>query len=213
MKPNIIARGAEAVISLEKNNIIKNRIPKGYRHPLLDKKLRKRRTKAETKLITKANSLIPTPKLLNPTNKKSHRSPSVSEQFSIQMQYIKGKKLSDYLDKLPNYITICNQIGKNIALLHNAGIIHGDLTTSNMILKNNEVNFIDFGLGFHSDRIEDKAVDLHLIKQALEARHHKIHEKAFSAIIQAYKKHSTNAKEILNRLEKVEKRGRYKQQY
>ena len=74
------------------------------------------------------------------------------------------------------------------------------------------VYFIDFGLGFHSDRIEDKAVDLHLIKQALEARHSKIYEKAFKAVLQGYKI-SKNYKEAIKRLEKVEKRGRYKAQY
>jgi len=231
----ILARGAEAILTKLGNKVLKNRITKGYRHPDLDKKLRKRRTKSETKLITKANKIIPSPKVLNTDNKSSKE--TQHDNYQITMQYIPGKKLSDNLEKLKNYQTICKQIGKNIALLHDAGIIHGDLTTSNMILattppsnnskstqkqrdnkglggrvKTPKVYFIDFGLGFHSNRIEDKAVDLHLIKQALEAKHSSIYEKAFKSVLVGYKA-SKNYKETIKRLEKVEKRGRYKQQY
>jgi len=78
--------------------------------------------------------------------------------------------------------------------------------------RHNSVFFIDFGLGFHSDRIEDKAVDLHLIKQALEARHSEIYEKAFSSVLTGYKT-SKNYSTTIKQLEKVEKRGRYKTQH
>jgi len=81
-----------------------------------------------------------------------------------------------------------------------------------MILRGKEVFFIDFGLGYHSDRIEDKAVDLHLIAQALEAKHSKIHEACFKAILSGYKS-SKNHKAVLERLKTVRSRGRYKQQY
>jgi len=236
MKQNILARGAEAIIYKIGSKVVKDRVPKGYRHPELDNKIRKRRTKAEAKLISKAASIIPVPKLLSDKKPQGRM---------IHMQYISGKRLSDYLDKLKNYQSICKQIGKNIALLHDAGLIHGDLTTSNMILSNKKTNpdldsdnkrakassinsrssgrerqfqpsqkifFIDFGLGFHSDRIEDKAVDLHLIKQALEAKHSTIYEKAFKAVLEGYKI-SKNYKQTLTRLKKVESRGRYKAQY
>ena len=235
-KTRILARGAEAIIYKIGNKVVKDRIPKGYRHPELDMKLRKRRTKAEIKLLTKANKLITAPEIMSPINNKSSNTHNTSSQkyynnkvsgwwvnnrtkplkrssnFEITMDYISGKRLSDHLDKLKNYQTICKQIGKNISKLHDAGLIHGDLTTSNMILKKDKVFFIDFGLGFHSDRIEDKAVDLHLIKQALEAKHHSIYEKAFKAILSGYKA-SKNYSKTIKQLEKVEKRGRYKQQY
>ena len=55
------------------------------------------------------------------------------------------------------------------------------------ILKDNKVYFIDFGLGFESKKIEDKAVDLHLIKQALEAKHFNNYEKFFQAVLKGYK--------------------------
>ena len=196
------AKGAEATILKRKNTIIKDRIPKSYRNPEIDKKLRKTRTKAETKLLAKAIEIIPSPKVIFSDNTQK-----------IEMQYIPGKKLSDFLEKL-DYKKICKLIGLNIAKLHDAGIIHGDLTTSNMIWneKSKKVFFIDFGLGFHSDRIEDKAVDLHLIKQALEARHSRIFKKAFSKILEGYKT-SKNFSMTMKQLEKVERRGRYKQQY
>src|SRR3989338_6709944 len=76
----------------------------------------------------------------------------------------------------------CKVIGKNIALLHQQEIIHGDLTTSNMILKGEEVYFIDFGLSFIDPKAEHKAVDLHLLRQALESKHYKHYESSFRAV-------------------------------
>ena len=101
--------------------------------------------------------------------------------------------------------------------MHNNGIIHGDLTTSNIILgKNSEgvfsrkVFFIDFGLSFFSEKAEDKAVDLHLLKEGLESRHYKVWEECFKCAIDAYRKEAKNSSETLKRLEAVEKRGRYR---
>ena len=93
--------------------------------------------------------------------------------------------------------------------MHNNNIIHGDLTTSNMILEN-EIYFIDFGLSFFSDKTEDKAVDLHLLRHALESKHHKIFEKSFKAVLNGYKSKCRKYNETIKRLEKVESRGRYK---
>jgi tRNA A-37 threonylcarbamoyl transferase component Bud32 len=236
MSSKIIARGAEAILKREENVLIKERAGKGYRLVELDEKLRKQRTRKEAKLLEKAARLISVPQI-----KK------VNEQtMEIEMQFIRGKKLSDNLDNMSNAIEVCKKIGENIAKLHDADIIHGDLTTSNMIyiekdnksngklvnLNNNfnkgrvdndklvkvgdnkgfRVYFIDFGLGFESKKIEDKAVDLHLIKQALEAKHFLHFEEFFKAILEGYKC-SKNCKETLKRLEKVEKRGRYKGAY
>lgn len=196
----LIFQAAEAKIYLDKKTIIKDRTKKSYRLPIIDERLIKQRTKREAKLLEKANKIINVPKVINNTENK------------IFLEYIKGKKLSENLDKIKNSKSICNQIGKNIAKLHDENIIHGDLTTSNMILKNNKVYFIDFGLGYESSKIEDKAVDLHLIKQALEAKHHNKFKEHFNNILKGYKI-SKNYKEAIKRLEAVEKRGRYKQQF
>ena len=93
--------------------------------------------------------------------------------------------------------------------IHDLDIVHGDLTTSNMILKDNKIVLIDFGLAQFSSKVEDKAVDLHLFKQALESRHSQVWEKAFTQFLSGYQ--PANKKEELSRLEKVEKRGRNKQ--
>lgn len=204
MTQKIIGRGAEAMLILKEVErqgtlvpyVLKDRIKKSYRLPILDEKLRKSRTKKETKLLEKASSLIPVPKIIESDNKEK-----------IKMQFIEGKKLSEWLDKLSEAEKICEEIGKSISLLHDSDIIHGDLTTSNMIY-NKKVFFIDFGLGFTSKRIEDKAVDLHLLRQALEAKHFLHWEKFFSAVLKGYK--SKDKPVILEQLKKVEARGRYK---
>ena len=203
----IIARGAEAIILRDKslsNTLIKKRIAKGYRHPALDEKLRKLRTRQESRLLEKASNIIPIPRLI--------KTDEISKTLIIEE--IKGKKLANHLEKIKNYQLICRQIGKSLAKLHDNSIIHGDLTTSNLILgkKDSKVYFIDFGLGFHSIKNEDKAVDLHVLKEALQAKHPSIYKKAFTSIISGYRS-SQNSTQVLKQLEKVEKRGRYKAQY
>ena len=204
MKPRIIQQGAEALILKEKNQVIKRRTKKSYRIPEIDEKISKYRTRSESKLLKKAYELIKTPEITR-TDEKTKE---------IFMEFIDGKKLSDHLDNfsLEKQREICGKIGKNVAKLHERDIIHGDLTTSNMILKNNKVYFIDFGLGFISHKIEDKAVDLHLLKEALEARHFKHWKELLEEVFNEYNK-SKDAKKVFEQLKKVEKRGRYKKKY
>lgn len=202
----IIQQGAEAIIYKEDNKITKDRVVKRYRLPELDNRIRILRTRQEYKLLKKASKIINTP---NPEDSKS------KNETSIKMPYIKGKKLSDYLNKISEKESkeICRQIGESIAKLHDANIIHGDLTTSNIILdKEKRVWFIDFGLGFNSGRIEDKAVDLHLIKQALEAKHFSNWQEHWKNIESGYKP-SINYHKTIEQLKKVESRGRYKDKY
>jgi len=198
----IIAQGAEAILIHKDGELIKRRVVKSYRLEALDTKLRKSRTKKEAKLLDKAAKLIPVPKIIKLKERERE----------IDMEFIEGKKLSDHLDNLKNAEEICVQVGQNIAKLHDKEIIHGDLTTSNMILKDNKVYFIDFGLGFESNKIEDKAVDLHLIKQALEAKHFNHYEEFFKAILEGYKT-SHHHIATTHRLKEVEARGRYKKSY
>ncbi len=196
----IIGKGAEAIILKQKNFVIKNRIPKSYRIKELDEKIRRTRTKKETKLLIKASEIINAPKPL-----------FTPEPNKIKMPFISGKKLSEHLNKFPlkKQKQICRQIGISVAKLHDNKIIHGDLTTSNIILKKDEIYFIDFGLGFISDKYEDKAVDLHLLRQALEAKHFKNWKELLKEVFKGYSK-SKNSKIVFERLKAVEKRGRYK---
>jgi TP53 regulating kinase-like protein len=201
--PNIIQQGAEAIIIHEGAKVIKDRVSKKYRHPELDKKIIKTRTKKEAKLLEKVSKLIPCPL---PTNLREIEKSKTPNQ--IEMPFVKGKKLSENLEQL-DWKAICKTIGNQIAKVHDANIIHGDLTTSNMILsEDGKLYFIDFGLGFTSRRNEDKAVDLHLIKQALEAKHFSIHKEAEKIILENY--NSQERDKTLEQLKKVESRGRYK---
>jgi len=247
MKQKILSQGAEAKIILQGDFVIKDRIKKSYRIPELDNKIRKQRTKAETKLLEKASKIINAP---NPIPLK--------ELNKIKMPFIDGKKLSEHLDNFPlkKQKQIFKKIGESISKLHNADIIHNDLTTSNMILvedklgngkkddnvsskhhdkkittlmnrnistseassklgrgggnnPNFKIFFIDFGLGFISQKTEDKAIDLHLLKQALEAKHFENWKELWKEIEKSYK--FKDSKIILERLRAVEKRGRYKE--
>ena len=196
----IISQGAEAILIREGDKLVKQRVSKGYRVKELDSKLIKTRTRQEAKLLEKVKEEINVPKVLN-----------VSES-EIVMEFIPGDKLSEHLD---NYSEekrnkICRMIGKQVAKMHDLDIIHGDLTTSNMILHNDKVYFIDFGLGFVNSHVEHKAVDLHLIRQALESKHYRHFEKSFKELLQGYKE-CKDYTEVVKRLEKVSSRGRYKE--
>lgn len=203
MKPKLIQQGAEAKIFLdEKNNqIIKDRISKSYRIPELDKNIIKQRTKAETKLLTKSS------KIINSPLPENSREPNI-----IRMPYISGEKISESLNNFPlrKQIEIIKNIGKSVSLLHKSDIIHGDLTTSNIILKDEKVFFIDFGLGYISKKVEDKAVDLHLLKQALEAKHFQNCKKLFEEFQKNYSKDYKESKQIFDRMVSIERRGRYR---
>ncbi len=205
MSEKILQQGAEATIILTDNDqIIKRRVKKSYRLPSIDESIRKQRTRAEAKLLEKVGKIVSAPKVIKVDEKTKE----------ITMDFINGKKLSDNLDSFPidEQKEICEIVGKEVATLHDSDIIHGDLTTSNMILSNDKVYFIDFGLGFHSHKTEDKAVDLHLLKQALEAKHFQHWRILFTEVLKGYE-HSKEHKKVLEQLKKVEARGRYKGRY
>lgn len=241
MPEKILQQGAEANIILRGNKIIKRRIKKSYRLDSMDEKIRKLRTRAEAKLLEKAGQIIDIPRVID-VNEKTKE---------ISMDFINGQKLSDNLDFFPlsDQKKICRILGSQIAKLHDSGIIHGDLTTSNMIYvsdnkehrksvnnkkfshvgssiksisreqvggegKNDgfKIYLIDFGLGFHSHKIEDKAVDLHLLRQALEAKHFRHWHDLFQMVIEGYKIQK-DSKKVLEHFKKVEARGRYKEAY
>ena len=192
-----IARGAEAVLYKDKD-IVKKRKKKSYRVKEIDDVLRKQRTRREAKILEKLEAIdFPAPRLIKKDDKK----------MIVEMDFIKGDLVKNILEK-KDYKKLGEEIGEKIAIMHNNAMIHGDLTTSNMIF-DKEIVFIDFGLSFFSHKIEDMAVDLHLLKEALESKHYRIWETAFRAVLKGYKE-SKNCKEVLKRLEIVETRGRHK---
>ena len=201
----ILDTGAEAVIEKHKGNegsyIVKKRVVKSYRHPLLDKSLRQFRTRREAKILQTLQTLgFPAPQLKQVDD----------QETEINMQYIEGDKVKDILEE--NHVLYSREIGKRVAELHMRDIIHGDLTTSNMIRckETQKIHFIDFGLGKISDKIEDKAVDLHLLERALESKHHQIFKECFENVKIAYAETNPQHQLVFERYEKVRARGRNK---
>lgn len=219
--PQVVYQGAEAIITKDGTILTKERVRKGYRIEQLDTSIRKKRTRLEAKLLNEARRAgVLTPHIIEQGN------------FTIKMDFIHGKKVKDAV-KTKNCTAIGELIGKNVATLHNYNIIHGDLTTSNMILKSKgthahvqaresqktrksgsfsdtfDIYFIDFGIGFFSTRIEDKATDIHLLKQAVESTHYDLMEKIWPAVVKSYKKQCKDGEAVMKTLSKIEKRGRY----
>jgi Kae1-associated kinase Bud32 len=93
--------------------------------------------------------------------------------------------------------------------MHNLDIVHGDLTTLNMIHSNNKIYLIDFGLSNVSSKIEDKAVDLNLFFTCIKNEHPNLYSLK-NELLKIYETKSNNSKLILKRLEMIEKRGRNK---
>jgi TP53 regulating kinase-like protein len=198
MTKKLLAQGAESKLFLDKDRVVKDRFRKTYRIREIDDRLRKFRTKREAKLLDKLQAIgFPSPRLI-----------FNNEKDTLEIQYIKGTLLKNILNN-NNCIKLSREIGEKIAILHNNNIIHHDLTTSNMVL-DKEIYFIDFGLSFFSEKIEDKAVDLHLLKEALESKHSMIWEKCYKAALGSYRKKAINGDDVLKRIKIVEKRGRYK---
>src|SRR3989344_9001570 len=134
-----LAQGAEAVLYQDKDRIIKERFSKEYRLPQIDDALRQFRTRREAKILQKLEELnFPSPHLQEFSDKR----------MSIIMDFIPGEKLKDVLDRGVEFRGIAQEMGQRVGMLHMADIVHGDLTTSNMILHEltQEVNLIDFGL-------------------------------------------------------------------
>jgi TP53 regulating kinase-like protein len=200
----LIKKGAEADIYVTEwqnsDAILKIRKSKNYRNPILDKNLRKQRTIKESQTIMEVKSFgIPVPLIYFVNLEKS----------SILMQRIPGKPIHDLPDS--KVITLAKQMGNLVGMLHQNGIMHGDLTTSNFIFFQNKVYVIDFGLSQKTIKPEDHAVDLRLIKEILNSAHAKIMEKAWKNFLTGYRSVVGTARylKIIKLVSEIESRGRY----
>ncbi len=205
MKKKKFNQGAEAIIYSDikdgEHVLIKERIKKNYRLNIIDLKLRKNRHRQEIKLIKEARGYgIFTPKIIS----------SNENNFKIIFEKINGEIIKDFLNNNKNYEKICQKIGKEIGKLHLVGIIHGDLTTSNLIIRKSDIVFIDFGLGKFSNKVEDVATDLIVLLNSINATHNKISKKCWSNIIKGYKKTNPKYEIIFQQMQKIENRFRYK---
>jgi TP53 regulating kinase-like protein len=205
----LIKKGAEASLYLtewhDRKVIMKVRLPKKYRPQQLDERIRVYRTLHEPQLMHEAKKAgVPTPTIFLVDVTKA----------TITMGYIEGEQVKKVMDKIPpeERKTMCEKIGELIGNLHKHGVIHGDLTTSNMILTSHgEIFFVDFGLGEKNTELEARGVDMHLMKRALQSTHYEIAEECFRNVIFGYSSSVGNekAKEVLDKIREIERRGRY----
>lgn len=188
---SFIGLGAEARLERDGSVVRKVREPKRYRHPSLDVKLRRFRTRREAKVLSSLP--VPGPRLEWVDD----------EEMVICMEFLDGPQLRDVLAE-ENASLFAREVGVCVRALHDAGICHGDLTTSNFLVVDGVLYVIDFGLSFFSDSLEDCAVDLHLLRQSLAAKHPSLG--LWEGVVAAYSPSAA----LLERFEEVELRGRYK---
>jgi TP53 regulating kinase-like protein len=206
---NLIKKGAEASIYLSywygKEVIIKSRKTKKYRHSILDQKIRRFRTIHEPQFINEAKKAgVSTPLIFQVDTKN----------MIIIMELIRGKQIKYILQNQSREerADLCRRIGELVAKLHSHNIIHGDLTTSNFILSNeNRLVLVDFGLAERQIEIETKGVDLHLMKRGLQSTHNQIAQECFRNVLIGYSEYigQSFTKVILKKIGEIERRGRY----
>lgn len=196
MKLNL--KGAEATLTRIKNGLVKRRLAKTYRVKELDERIRKLRTRSEFKIIKhlSANGVnVPHVFSLN------------EENFEFELEHLNGVllriKLGDVNSKVA--ANLCEKAGVQIAKVHLAGVVHGDCTTSNLLASpNGEIYVIDFGLAEMTNSNEERALDLQLFKKTVALV-------LFEAFLKGYvSEMKSQAKPVIERLENIEQRGRYK---
>ena len=205
----LIKKGAEASLYLadwhNRKVIIKSRLPKRYRPEKLDQTIRRYRTVHEPQLMSEAKRAgVPTPTIYMVDVPNA----------AIIMEYIEGKQVKMVLEEATKSEReeLCGIIGEAVGKLHICGLIHGDLTTTNMILTDDgTVFFVDFGLGDRSVELEAQGVDLHLLKRALQSTHFGVADECFTAVLKGYasERGAECAKTVLDKIKEIESRGRY----
>ena len=205
----LIKKGAEADLFYDTwyglQVIRKIRKMKTYRLTQLDRTIRHARTIHEAQIMHEAKHAgVPTPFIYLVD----------VEGTTIVMQYIDGVRIREVLNSLSldDQARLCERLGVLIGRLHRYGIVHGDLTTSNMIIaQNNRVFLIDFGLAEFSEELEKRGIDLLLIKRSLQATHYLFSKECFNALLDGYRKTMGKkiTKDVVERVEKIAKRGRY----
>ncbi|KAL0237824.1 hypothetical protein GEMRC1_012298 [Eukaryota sp. GEM-RC1] len=217
----LIAQGAEAKITScifhGKPCIVKHRFVKTYRHPELDSNLRERRTSSEVKCIVRAREKgisVPALYLIDIPSSKIFMQHIQGAPLRVLVLSIQRNILSDTSHFLETSFT---EFGLMVAKLHHAGIVHGDLTTSNVLVEHGsechlpssvKLFLIDFGLAQGSQSVEDKAVDIGVLEKAITSVHNDS-ATLMEFFISGYQQGEKGmVKEVLKRYENVKKRGR-----
>jgi TP53 regulating kinase-like protein len=204
----VLAKGAESVIyKIEQwgfTFVLKWRQGKSYLLKDIDSQLRKSRTSRECKMLTVSRTLgVPTPAVY-----------SVDlDKHIILMDFISGTQFKQLAGEISrsNLISLSHEFGRLIALLHEGNVVHGDPTTSNVIVDGqSRLWIIDFGLSEMNATLEMKGVDLHLIHRALETTHWDLQETMLDATLEGYVEVlGKTAEPTLSRMKEIRERGRY----
>jgi len=203
----LVYRGAEADIYSDEwageRAIFKFRKPLPYRHPELDAEIRAQRTVHEAEILHDAKAAgVNAPCLYYLSQPES----------LIVMEEIEGPRLKSLLESPGrDRSSISSEFGTAVGKLHRGGIMHGDLTTSNVLVDGSGIRLIDFGLSSHSVKVEDHAVDLRLIKETLAGAHSRIAAMVMSSFVKGYAGEvgSSRARAVGRKLVEIERRGRY----
>lgn len=202
-------QGAEAKLYtgtfLGRPAMVKERFSKKYRHPELDAQLTRDRLKGEVRSLVRCKTIgVRTPDVYLADQETSV---IVMERLTEHMtcrDFIHRHLESDR----ERMLSLGSAIGGAVSRLHRNGIVHGDLTTSNLLVKDNgeDLCVIDFGLGFAEGTAEDKGVDLYVLERAMISTHPRT-EFIFEKVLEEYKK-TKGAQEVIKKFEEIRMRGR-----
>lgn len=204
----LLYRGAEADVFRGRwqglDAVFKVRKPLPYRLPVLDESIRRQRTLREAELIHQAKEAgVGAPYLFDVDIPGS----------TLVMEFVEGVRLKDLLTagSRGQVEALFEEFGRDTARLHAAGIMHGDLTTANVVQRGGRLVFLDFGLSTRTERVEDHAVDLRLIKETLVGAHSGISAEALDALGKGYAAvlGRARARAVFRQLRGIERRGRY----
>ncbi|XP_055508163.1 EKC/KEOPS complex subunit TP53RK isoform X2 [Leucoraja erinacea] len=210
----MIKQGAESKIYrghfLGKPTIVKERFPKSYRHSALDKKLTHRRTVQEVRSILRCRKAgIATPVVyFVDYNASCMYLEDLVGAITVRDYVASVQKSKQDTEQL---FPLAEKIGLILARMHDEDVVHGDLTTSNMMIRQPEKQFslvlIDFGLSFISALPEDKGVDLYVLEKAFLSSHPNT-ESVFQVILTSYSSASKKSAPVIKKLDEVKQRGR-----
>lgn len=201
----LLKKGAEADLYLGEwygmKAVYKIRVRKGYRIPQLDERIRRERTAREASMLHDVKLLgVPAPSVYSVDLRSK----------TIVLEFLEGIRMKEALElRGPKGLPLF-EIGECVGRMHSNGIIHGDLTTSNiMLMEDGGIALMDFGLSFRSNDEEDMGTDLLILKRALGSLHHERARAVLEKVLKGYRSVIGFADEVVEKMLEVERRGRY----